>query len=474
MPKSKTAYVCSACGHSTPRWNGKCPGCGEWHTLQETLLEPKASAGTSSNRHAAWAGTSGVLRKLKDVKPQEIPRISTGLGELDRVLGGGLVQGSVILIAGDPGIGKSTLLLQTTVSLASQLKTIYVTGEESPEQISLRAERLGLSNSDMHLVSEIDLERIMAIFETEKPRLVVIDSIQTVYHPDLQSAPGFVSQVKECAAHLTRFAKTTGCIVFLVGHVTKDGSIAGPRVLEHIIDGSLYFEGESGTSFRMLRALKNRFGTVNELGVFAMGDKGLEEVSNPSSLFLTQHEEPVPGCAIMAAMEGNRPLLVEVQALIEESPSPNPRRFSSGFDLNRLQMLLAVLNKHIDIQAFQQNVYLKVVGGVRITEPAADLPVLLSLYSSLQDITLPGDMVAFGEVGLAGEIRPVQNIEARLKEAAKLGFTKAIIPKVSGSVPHVPGIEALTARTVEAAISLLKRQSTAKKKRRVVEEPEAA
>ena len=476
MSKSKTTYVCSECGHATPRWNGKCPGCGQWDTLQETRVEAKSTAASGANRHSAWAGTAGTLRKLKDVKPQEVPRIPTGLAEFDRVLGGGLVQGSVNLIGGDPGIGKSTLLLQTTAALSDKLKTIYVTGEESPEQISLRAQRLGLSDSDMQLVSEIDLERIMGIFDVEKPKLVVVDSIQTVYHPELQSAPGFVSQVKECAAHLTRFAKTTGCIVFLVGHVTKDGAIAGPRVLEHIVDAALFFEGESGTSFRMLRALKNRFGAVNELGVFAMGDKGLEEVSNPSSLFLTQHEEPVPGCAVLAAMEGNRPLLVEVQALIEESPSPNPRRFSSGFDLNRLQMLLAVLNKHIDLPAFSQNVYLKVVGGVRITEPAADLAVLLSLYSSLKEIVLPSDMVAFGEVGLAGEIRSVQNIEARLKEAAKLGFKRAIVPKSSAGVRPVPGIEVHTVRRVEDAIKLVSRRlgSSRKKQSLTADESQAA
>lgn len=475
MPKAKTVYVCSQCGAESPRWVGSCPGCKSWNTMTESFVEPKStSASGGANRHSAWAGTSGTLKKLKDVKPQEIPRIPTGLAEFDRVLGGGLVQGSVNLIGGDPGIGKSTLLLQVTTALSNNLKTIYVTGEESPEQISLRAERLGLSNSDMQLVSEIDLERILRIFDSEKPRLVVVDSIQTIYHPDLQSAPGFVSQVKECAAHLTRFAKTTGCIVFLVGHVTKDGAIAGPRVLEHIVDAALFFEGESGTSFRMLRALKNRFGAVNELGVFAMGDKGLEEISNPSSLFLTQHDEPVAGCAILAAMEGNRPLLVEVQALIEESPSPNPRRFSSGFDLNRLQMLLAVLNKHADIQAFNQNVYLKIVGGVRITEPAADLPVLLALYSSLKEVTLPGDMVAFGEVGLAGEIRPVQNLDARLKEAAKLGFTKAIIPRTSTEVRKVPGIQTYAVRRVDEAIEAVRKHQASGRKRRKSSEAEAA
>jgi DNA repair protein RadA/Sms len=379
----------------------------------------------------------------------------TGLGELDRVLGGGLVPGSVLLIGGDPGIGKSTLLLQCGAAMGAMgRKVTYVTGEESPDQISLRAQRLGLSDAAISLAAETNVTNILAVLEAEAPEIAIVDSVQTIFHPDLQSAPGTVAQVRDCAAHLTRFAKQTGCAIFLVGHVTKEGDIAGPRVLEHMVDTVLFFEGESGTSFRMLRGLKNRFGAVNEMGVFAMGEAGLEEVSNPSSLFLTQHDHPVPGCAILAAMQGNRPLLVEVQALVEDSVNPNPKRYASGFEASRLQMILAVLNKHAGAAAFDQNVYLKVVGGVRLTEPAADLAALLAVYSSLTGVALPTGLVAFGEVGLAGELRPVQDNTSRLREAAKLGFTRAFVPRAS-QLPKIDGLEIVQFARVEDALRRL-------------------
>ena len=457
MAKPKTAYVCTACGDTHPKWMGQCSSCDAWGTLQETRVEARASASSTPNRQAAWAGSSGGIRDLKVVKPKDIPRATTGIGEFDRVLGGGLVPGSVTLIGGDPGIGKSTLLLQAAAAFGQHHKVFYTTGEESQEQIALRAERLGLSEANVRLCSEIDLVEVLAMLEAERPQLAIIDSIQTVYHPDLQSAPGSVAQVRECAAHLTRFAKTTRCSIILIGHVTKDGTIAGPRVLEHMVDASLIFEGEPGTPFRMLRAMKNRFGAANEMGVFAMGGRGLEEVSNPSSLFMTRHEYPVPGCCVLAALEGNRPFLVEIQALVEDSPSPNPRRYAAGLDLNRLNMVLAILNKHAETAAFDKNVYLKVVGGVRLTEPAADLPVLLALYSSLKGEPLPAGLVAFGEVGLAGELRPVQDASTRLREAAKLGFTTALVPDSSDLPAGIPGLKIIRVSRVEAALAALEK-----------------
>lgn len=453
MAKSKTAYVCSACGTEHSKWNGQCSGCSAWNTLVEERIESRsAGSGTSKNRQAGWTGGTAQVRDLKSVEPEESPRTSTGLSEFDRVLGGGLVKGSMTLIGGDPGIGKSTLLLQGAANLGhSTQKVVYITGEESLNQISMRANRLGVENAPIRLLSEIDILAILDVLADETPDIAIIDSIQTIFHPELQSAAGSVAQVRECAAQLTRYAKRTGCSILLVGHVTKEGDIAGPRVLEHMVDTVLFFEGESGTSFRMLRALKNRFGAVNEMGVFAMGERGLEEVSNPSSLFLTQHERPVPGCVVLAAMEGNRPLLVEVQALIEDSPSPNPKRFANGFETSRLQMLLAVLNKHAGVDAFDKNVYLKVVGGVRLTEPAADLAALMAAFSSIQNIPLPAGLAVFGEVGLAGELRPVQGMVDRLREAAKLGFTRAIIPR-SSKTPSIEGLEIIPVARVEDAL----------------------
>lgn len=451
MAKTKTTYVCSDCGGSTLKWQGQCPHCHVWNTLSEfKVQEPTANA---PQRYTSWTGAATAAQDLQDVDGVEYARVDCGMAELNRVFGGGLVKGSVTLIGGEPGIGKSTLLLQALASLGTRMKVGYISGEESPQQIKLRAERLGLAGAKVRLIAEIELEKIISILECESPEVAVIDSIQTVYSSQLESAPGSVSQVRECAAHLTRFAKSKGVSLILVGHVTKDGSIAGPRVLEHIVDTVLSFESEPGSSFRMLRAVKNRFGAVNDLGVFLMGEQGLEEVANPSSMFLTQHEKPVPGCCVFAALEGNRPFMVEIQALVEDTASPNPRRYASGFDLNRFQMLLAVLNKHAGITAFDQNVYLKVVGGVRLTEPGSDLGAALAAYSSMTGKALPSGLLVFGEVGLAGEIRPVQDADARLREAAKLGFTSVIMPTANKVKNPIPGLNIRYVSRIDQALS---------------------
>lgn len=453
VAKAKTSYVCNVCGGSTPRWAGQCPDCKEWNTLVESVDEPAGAGG----RYATWTGTTAKSIKLRDIEGADYPRVDTGIGEFNRVLGGGLVPGSVTLIGGDPGIGKSTLLLQAMAKLATRgQKVLYCSGEESPQQIKLRATRLGLTDNEIDLLAEIELEKITKTMDADKPTIVVIDSIQTIYSNQLQSAPGSVAQVRECAALLTRYAKAKNVSVIFVGHVTKEGTLAGPRVLEHIVDTVLYFEGEPGSSFRMIRAIKNRFGAVNELAVFAMGEQGLEEVSNPSSMFLTQHEKPVAGSCILGALEGNRPFLVEVQALVEDTSSPNVRRFASGFDLNRLQLLLAILAKHAGTVAADQNVYLKVVGGVRLTEPAADLPALMAAHSSLVNRPLPSGLIVFGEVGLAGEIRPVQDAESRLKEAAKLGFTHALVPAANQLKKPVSGIIVKYVTRVDMALQYVR------------------
>ncbi len=453
MAKPKTIYVCSACGGESSKWTGKCGHCGEWNTLTETVPE---AANSGNNRYASWTGASTGTVDLSSVKGQDYARTDTGIPELNRVMGGGLVAGSVTLIGGDPGVGKSTLLLQTLALMGRSHRVVYATGEESVQQVALRAERLGMGQAPIRLLAETELEKVTATLATENPAVAVIDSIQTLYSNQLQSAPGTVAQVRECAAHLTRFAKSKGISLFLVGHVTKEGALAGPRVLEHMVDTVLYFEGEQGSAFRMIRAFKNRFGSVNELGVFSMGEQGLEEVSNPSSMFLTAHDNPVPGSCVLAAMEGNRPFLVEVQALVEDAPTPNAKRSASGIDTNRLQMLLAVLNKHAGIVAFDQNVYVKIVGGVRLTEPAADLAVLLAAHSSLTNRPLPDGLIVFGEVGLAGELRAVQDAETRLREAAKLGFTSALIPAACHIKKSIPGMSITRVSRVDAALSAIR------------------
>ena len=418
----------------------------------ESVVEMAASG---KNRFNALAAT-GKVQMLAEVEAAEVPRTPTGIMEFDRVLGGGLVQGAVVLIGGDPGIGKSTLLLQALAHLSSHKKVLYVSGEESTQQIALRARRLVLDARGMHLLAEIQLEKIQAAIAREKPDVVVIDSIQTVYSEQLTSAPGSVSQVRECAAQLTRVAKSSNITMILVGHVTKEGALAGPRVLEHIVDTVLYFEGDTHSSFRLVRAFKNRFGAVNELGVFAMTEKGLREVSNPSALFLSQHGAQVAGSCVMVTQEGTRPLLVEIQALLDEAHSPNPRRLSLGLEQNRLAMLLAVLHRHAGIACFDQDVFINAVGGVKITEPGADLAVLLAIVSSLKNKPLPEKLVVFGEVGLAGEVRPVQRGQERLKEAAKLGFTQAIIPKANAPKQKIAGMEIIAVERVEEAVERMR------------------
>ena len=432
--KSKIAYVCNACGAQQSKWGGQCPDCEAWNTLEETVLTP---AGTGRNaRFAGYAGdaTSNKVQNLSEVELTEEARLHAGISELDRVLGGGLVAGSVVLIGGDPGIGKSTILLQTLAFLANTYRTLYVSGEESPQQISLRAQRLDLEREHLRLLPETCIEHVLATAAVEQPQIMVIDSIQTVFTERLQSAPGSVSQVRESAAQLVRFAKQTGTAVFLVGHVTKEGAIAGPRVLEHMVDTVLYFEGDPSSRYRVMRAVKNRFGPVNELGVFAMTEKGLREVNNPSAIFLSRHAEPVAGSVVMVTREGTRPLLVEVQALVDTSHGSYPRRVTLGLEQNRLAMLLAVLHRHGGIAMYDQDVYVNAVGGVRIAETASDLAVLMAALSSFRDRSLAVDLIVFGEVGLAGEIRPVPNGEERLREASKHGFKRAIVPK--GNVPR--------------------------------------
>ncbi|MBZ0095752.1 MAG: DNA repair protein RadA [Sulfuricella sp.] len=448
MAKSKSVYTCTECGGQVPKWQGQCPHCMAWNTLVETIAE----AAPSANRYSALAQPS-QLQRLSDVEALETPRQTTGIAEFDRVLGGGLVPGGVVLIGGDPGIGKSTLLLQALCHLGASNKVLYVSGEESAQQIALRARRLALDAGPVQLLAEIQLEKISATLLAQKPDVAVIDSIQTVYSEALQSAPGSVAQVRECAAQLTRLAKQAGITVILVGHVTKEGALAGPRVLEHIVDTVLYFEGDSNSSFRLIRAFKNRFGAVNELGVFAMTEKGLREVSNPSALFLSHHGQEVAGSCVMVTQEGTRPLLVEVQALVDEAHAPNPRRLSVGLEQNRLAMLLAVLHRHAGIACFDQDVFVNAVGGVKITEPAADLAVLLAIVSSLRNKPLPAKLVVFGEVGLAGEVRPVQRGQERLKEAAKLGFTHAVIPKANNPKQRIAGMEVVAVDRLEDAVA---------------------
>jgi len=407
------------------------------------------------HRFAPLAGASPV-RNLSEIEAREQTRQPTGIAEFDRVLGGGLVSGAVVLIGGDPGIGKSTLLLQALMSLSTVVSVLYVTGEESAEQVALRAQRLDATTGDVQLLAEIRLEAIMAALVELRPSVAVIDSIQTLYSSDLSAAPGSVSQVRECAAQLTRLAKQTGITIVFIGHVTKDGTLAGPRVLEHIVDTVLYFEGDSHSSFRLIRAFKNRFGAVNELGVFAMTDRGLRGVNNPSALFLSQHADNVPGSCVMATQEGTRPLLVEIQALVDTAHVPNPRRLSVGLESARLAMLLAVLHRHAGVVTYDQDVFVNAVGGVKITEPAADLPVLLAIMSSLQNKPLPKGLVVFGEVGLAGEIRPAPRGQERLREAAKLGFSIALIPKANAPRQPIEGLEIWPVERVESAIERLR------------------
>lgn len=430
MAKSKTRFVCTECGCESPKWQGQCPECGKWNTLVEEDV-PEETPG--ANRYEKWAGGSdGDIIDLRDVQTRHQERISSGIGELDRVLGGGLVQGGVTLLGGDPGIGKSTLLLQVANHLAqTNQNVLYVSGEESPDQVALRAKRLNLDAGGVHLMSEISLQKIIRSVSKTNPAFVVIDSIQTIYSEELNPAPGSITQVRECSSHLTRLAKQKGISIFIIGHVTKEGSIAGPRVLEHMVDTVLYFEGDSQSNFRMIRAIKNRFGSANELGIFAMNENGLQGVNNPSMIFLSSYRDNVAGSVVLVTMEGTRPLLVEVQALVDTNQYGNPKRLTLGLDQNRLSMLLAVLNRHAGIACNDQDVFINAVGGVKILEPAADLAMLLAIISSFSDKPLPKRTVVFGEVGLLGEVRPVAKGQIRLKEAVKLGFERAIVPNAN-------------------------------------------
>jgi DNA repair protein RadA/Sms len=429
MSKPKTSYSCRECGASFPKWSGQCPDCSAWNSLEETAAVAPVKAGPKGRGN--WTGTaSAEVVRLSEVRAEDTARrLSSGLSELDRVLGGGLVPGSVVLLGGDPGIGKSTLLLQAQAHVGAGQGTLYVTGEESAGQVAMRARRLDLDPGRLECLTETSLEVILATAAERKPAFMVVDSIQTLWTEALQSAPGAVAQVRECAARLVQFAKQTGSAVVLVGHVTKEGALAGPRVLEHMVDAVLYFESDSGSRFRLVRAVKNRFGAANELGVFAMTDKGLKAVGNPSAIFLSGQEEPAPGSCVLVTREGTRPMMVEVQALVAPSTLSNPRRVAVGIDPNRLALLLAVMHRHTGIQISDQDVFVNVAGGIRVNETASDLAIALALKSSLKEKPLPKGMVAFGEIGLSGELRPVYNGEERLREAAGQGFDQALVPE---------------------------------------------
>ncbi|MAA72587.1 MAG: DNA repair protein RadA [Bermanella sp.] len=457
MAKRKVAYVCSDCGADHSKWQGQCSACGQWNTLQEFTVSASKSASVREGYAGSAGGGLGVNKivKLNDVSLDALPRFSSGMAEFDRVLGGGLVPGSVNLIGGHPGAGKSTLLLQTMCYLAEHMPVLYITGEESLQQVALRAKRLNLPTDKLQMLAETDVEQIISIAKNHTPKVIVIDSIQVMHTPGVESAPGSVSQVRESAAFLTRFAKQSNTVLFLVGHVTKDGSLAGPKVLEHMIDCSIMLEGDSDNRFRTLRGIKNRFGAVNELGVFAMLEAGLKEVKNPSSIFLSRSEKPVSGSSVMVVWEGTRPILVEIQALVDESHFGHPKRVAVGLDQNRLSMLLAVMHRHGGIHCGDQDVYINVVGGVRVSETSADLALLMSVLSSFRDRPLPQDMVIFGEVGLSGEIRPVPSGQDRLKEAAKHGFKRAIAPKANLPKGGIEGMQVMAVEHISQALEII-------------------
>ncbi|MDY0006199.1 MAG: DNA repair protein RadA [Spongiibacteraceae bacterium] len=453
MAKSRTAFVCNDCGAEFSKWQGQCGECGAWNSVVEIRLGPAPRAGASRGGYAGAAG--GELTRLADIELGELPRISTGAEEFDRVLGGGLVPGSAVLIGGHPGAGKSTLLLQTMCQLAASLPALYVTGEESPQQIAMRARRLGLPVDALQLLAETQVEQILATAQRVRPKVLVVDSIQVVHSDAVAAAPGSVSQVRECAAQLIRYAKQSGTVLFLVGHVTKDGSLAGPKVLEHMIDASIMLEGSADSRWRTLRGIKNRFGAVNELGVFAMTDQGLREVKNPSAIFLNRGEEPSSGSVVMVVWEGTRPLLVEIQALVDGSALGNPRRVAVGLEQNRLAMLLAVLHRHGGLMLGDQDVFVNVVGGVKVLETSADLALLVAIVSSFRDAILPQDLVVFGEVGLSGEIRPVPSGQERLQEAAKHGFKRAIVPRANRPRQAIAGMEVIGVTRLAEALEAL-------------------
>jgi DNA repair protein RadA/Sms len=448
MAKLKTVYTCNECGAASPKWVGQCPACEAWNSLTETAM-------AAAPRGVRALAAPAAVQSLDHFTPQRIARLATGMEELDRVLGGGLVLGSVVLIGGDPGIGKSTLLLQALAEVGRTASVLYVSGEESADQIALRAQRLGVTGERLQLLTENQVENILSCASVERPQVMVVDSIQTMFTEILQSAPGSVAQVRESAAQLVRHAKRSGTALFLVGHVTKEGTLAGPRVLEHMVDTVLYFEGDGGSRYRIIRAIKNRFGAVNEIGVFAMTESGLREVSNPSTMFLSRQGEAVPGSVVLATQEGTRPLLVEVQALVDRSHLSNPRRVCVGLDPNRLAMLLAVLHRHAGVTTFDQDVFVNVVGGVRVTETAADLAILAATCSSLRNRPLGRDLVVFGEVGLGGEVRPVGRGQERIREAAKLGFRRALIPAANRPKKDEAGIQLLPVQRLSEALEML-------------------
>ena len=451
MAKDKSVYECSECGDKHSKWQGKCNSCGSWNSLIE-VVEVSAPKGGVNNRFNALNQQSQVVN-LDQISAQDVSREVTGIGELDRVLGGGFAQGSVILLGGDPGIGKSTLLLQTLALIAPKNKVLYVTGEESVQQIALRAKRLEIqSHPNLRLMSEIRIEAIIPQVDLEKPDVLVIDSIQTAYSDLLQSAPGSVAQVRECSSVLTRLAKNRQIVVILVGHVTKDGAIAGPRVLEHIVDTVLYFEGEQHSNFRMLRSVKNRFGAVNELGIFAMTDKGLREITNPSALFLSSYRAKTPGSCILISEEGTRPILVEIQALVDQSHLMPAKRLAVGMDGYRLSLLIAIMQRHLGIQLYDPDIFLNIVGGVKVAEPALDLAAVLAIISSFKNRPLAEKLAVCGEIGLSGEIRTIQKGQDRIKEAAKLGFTKIIVPKANAPKDKISGVEVVAVDSLEQVI----------------------
>ena len=453
MAKTKSAYVCTDCGADYSRWQGQCSACSAWNTLSEIRLS-SASASRKA-KSSGFAGSIASSKPLSEIDVAEEPRISSGLKELDRVFGGGMVIGSAVLIGGEPGAGKSTLLLQMMCHLAATEKSLYVTGEESPQQIALRAKRLGLPTEHLSIMAETSLDSIIANIESDPPKVLVVDSIQVIFKEDIASAPGSVSQVRECAAELVRFAKQRGTILILVGHVTKEGSLAGPKVLEHMIDCSLVLDSSDDSRYRMLRSRKNRFGAVNELGVFAMTDTGMKEVGNPSAIFLSRNENTSSGSIVTSVWEGSRPLLVEIQALADDNQYQNPRRVVVGLEANRLAMLVAVLHRHAGISVGDQDIFLNVVGGVRISETAADLPAVLAILSSMREREIPQDLIAFGEVGLAGELRPVSNGQERLREASKQGFTRAVVPYANRPQTAIKGMDVIAAKTLVEAVEVL-------------------
>ncbi|BFM10069.1 DNA repair protein RadA [Simiduia litorea] len=455
MAKAKTAFVCNDCGADYRKWQGQCSECSAWNSIVEIRLAPATSARVESFAGYAGAATTGKVQKLSDISLDDLPRFSSTMAEFDRVLGGGFVPGSVVLIGGNPGAGKSTLLLQTLCKLAETMPALYITGEESLQQVAMRAKRLNLPTQKLSMLSETSIEAIAQQADTMRPRVMVVDSIQVMHMADVQSAPGSVTQVRESAAFLTRFAKQTGTVLLLVGHVTKDGSLAGPKVLEHMIDCSILLEGSHDSRYRTLRGNKNRFGAVNELGVFAMTEGGMREVNNPSAIFLQRAEDIASGSIVMVMWEGTRPLLVEIQALVDGSSLGNPRRVAVGLDQNRLSMLLAVLHRHGGIMVGDQDVFVNVVGGVKVAETSADLALVLAIVSSFRDKPLPQDLIAFGEIGLSGEIRPVPSGQERLREAAKHGFKRAIVPKANAPKGGVPGMTLVIVKNLAEALEAI-------------------